>query len=262
MLTLTNTMIAKSPFVLPVWIHAMMLMSEDDKVSLRALQGRTRNTQGVGTVELLCFKSQLVSHLTRTFAANAKLEETPTKTLAAYAEDPYTWFGHYGWPKSQDLPDQTWRGGWPPSSDRMAKLIDDAIFGFVYDDNFKTALRAAKGVEDLCETDGSSKDVPAETMAAWELKAVGATEDTQAGQANTTSADDTPSIATTAAPAVQSMLVDEVHELAKAAQPLHDDTAARQRRAPSHEDIEPPRRLGQKAARASRGQAREGQQPS
>lgn len=90
---------------------AGVLPHDSEALSQRALQGRTRNSNGYGTIDLLCFKHKLVKYVIGKWVHNALLEENAVKDMEDITGDPYAWFRKYGWPNRTDLPDQTWRGG-------------------------------------------------------------------------------------------------------------------------------------------------------
>lgn len=96
--------------LMAAWRQSGVLSLDSDATSLRALQGRARNSNGYGTVDIMCFKLKLAKYLVSNFAAHARLEDKAIASLQAIAFDPFAWRAKYGWPNRTDLPDQTWRG--------------------------------------------------------------------------------------------------------------------------------------------------------
>ncbi len=54
---------------------------QEETMELRALQDRTRNSNGPGTVDLLCYKSKLRMHFVNTWGPEAKLEDACLKRV-------------------------------------------------------------------------------------------------------------------------------------------------------------------------------------
>ena len=96
--------------LMAAWRQSGVLSLDSDATSLRALQGRARNSSGYGTVDIMCFKLKLAKYLVSSFATHARLEDKAIASLQPIAVDPFAWRAKYGWPNKTDLPDQTWRG--------------------------------------------------------------------------------------------------------------------------------------------------------
>ena len=67
---------------------AGILGNDNEVASLRALQGRTRNCHGFGTIDILCFKFKLAKHLLIKWAPFARLEAKALKSMEAIIYDP------------------------------------------------------------------------------------------------------------------------------------------------------------------------------
>ena len=100
-----------------------------EAIGLRALQGRAKNAGGMGTVDVVCFKKSLCHYLCHTWAPENSVAEAVVLKLQEITASPMVWRKHQGYPNSPNLPDVTWRGGWPSSGDELLALVEDtAIF--------------------------------------------------------------------------------------------------------------------------------------
>ena len=125
----------------------------------------------------------------------------------------------------------------------MATFIDDSVFGVTYDDTIKTAIRAAKGVEDACEM-GSLKD-------GLDVIVRKRTEEL------TPNPEDTPAAAPSVAvpPAFVQPGMSPAEPMTNAVQQLHDEIVAKRGRPCTLDEIDMLKRFGLKAARNLWGNA-------
>ena len=96
-----------------------------DQLSNRQIEGKSPGQNGKGIIDTMVFKKKLLTHLIDVVLAKAegmyprtkaKIRESCASFAAFRAAMGYT---------NGDLPDQTWRAGWPQSADAFMSIVED-----------------------------------------------------------------------------------------------------------------------------------------
>ncbi|CAL1152377.1 unnamed protein product [Cladocopium goreaui] len=154
-----HAMVSKSTrFEEVAWLFTHMHDSKlagllEGEVSVRQLTGQGA-TGGKGLCDLVLYKMRLRDYFISDFLLSTEAKEMPEKYRQALKD---IFASHEAFRRKVGFPDSpadlSWKAGWSRSADHVMQLIQESVFGTVFDDNLKAAVVAGKAPLDALTMD-------------------------------------------------------------------------------------------------------------
>ena len=123
-----------------------------DATTVRALLGKTAGSHGKGTVDLMIMRMHIRDYIINILIPSLGISQGVAMKLKDISDSHAAYRQNAGFEHLQDLPDQSWRGGWSEAECAVLQLLEDVVFNVTYDDVIKTGVKASKCAEDIMGT--------------------------------------------------------------------------------------------------------------
>ena len=123
-----------------------------DLMTMKALQGRSKNAAGASTIDVIVTKRKLGHFILTEWARRNAMNPAGIDKIKQFAEDPQIWHNFQGTSASPvDSATRALKGGWSEDLHLLTEFLDELVFGLTYDELVRIAVKHKATPEDALE---------------------------------------------------------------------------------------------------------------